>query len=212
MLRCSGSSDHALLRFLVVIISKSVFGISTAAALIATAMTCFAQSHEPATLTQQPFVCDENSCGTGSASFVSSTGHLSLQLSVAENSSVIVGSVFKNIAGTPLVNIVIDLKGTMNTTFGPYLVITYRLPAGKIAGRVIPVVHGLVSTNQTSGFTRVVFNSKNLELPDGTTIQGLELIGIGENSGGSVTVSDVTIGGAIAGKSLTTLNTCDCVP
>ena len=181
MLRCSGSSDHALLRFLVVIISKSVFGISTAAALIATAMTCFAQSHEPATLTQQPFVCDENSCGTGSASFVSSTGHLSLQLSVAENSSVIVGSVFKNIAGTPLVNIVIDLKGTMNTTFGPYLVITYRLPAGKIAGRV-------------------------------TTIQGLELIGIGENSGGSVTVSDVTIGGAIAGKSLTTLNTCDCVP
>ncbi len=100
----------------------------------------------------------------------------------------------------------------MNNTFGPYLVITYRLPSGKLAGRVIPLTQGFVSTNQATGLTRVQFNRKNLDLADGTTIQTLELIGIGENSGGSVTVSDVTVGGALAGKSLTTLNTCDCVP
>jgi hypothetical protein len=163
--------------------------------------------------TQQPFVCDENNSGTGSASFVSSAGHLSLQLNIAENSSVVVGSVFKNIAGTALTSIVIDFKGTVNETFGPYIVIIYRFPAGKVAGRVVPFSAGSVAPSPTKGgFMRTVFTAKNLELPEGTTIQGLEIIGIGENSGGSVTISDVTIGGAQTGKALNTVNTCDCVP
>lgn len=120
------------------------------------------------------------------------------------------GSTFKNLSGQALHSIAITFKGATSDTFGPYIVLTYRLPGGKSAGRVIPFSQGSLTT--VNGQTTATFTPTGLELPDNTVIQDLEIIAIGENGGGSVTISDVSVNGTLVGKLLTTLNTCDALP
>lgn len=161
---------------------------------------------------QQPFVCDEGLTGAGSASFVSSSGRFSLELTIAEQSRVQVGSVFKNVYLIPLEEIAIDYKGQTNETFGPFLVVTYKVPKGKISGRVLPFSGQPGTQSPSKGYTRISFTRKDMNLPVGTTLQGMEIIAIGENGGGSVTLSDVFINGEVVKRSLNTLNSCDVVP
>jgi hypothetical protein len=163
-------------------------------------------------ITQQPFVCDETGVGSGTATFVSSLGHFSLQLNIASTSPVEVGCVFQNVSGLPLQDISIDYQGELDTTFGPYMAITYRLPAGKLAGRVLSFSEADIGPSPSKGLSRATFDGAGLGLPQGTTIQSLEFIAIGENDGGSLTISDVFINGAATSKLLKTLNTCEFVP
>jgi hypothetical protein len=162
--------------------------------------------------TYQPFVCDENGAGTGNASFVSSLKHFSLNLSVGDASQVIVGAVFGNVSGAPPKEIVVDYRGQVNSTFGPYLLLSYYLPNAKLAGRVVPFAQAKNGNNAPEGFTRAVFRGQDMGLPEGTTIQSMEMIGIGENGAGNVTIGDVSVNGAIAAKLLSTQSTCDFVP
>jgi hypothetical protein len=162
--------------------------------------------------TYQPFVCDEALTGQGAASFVSSLKHFSLQLSVGDSPSVIVGAVFGGVAGVAPDEIVIDFKGQANTTFGPYLLLSYTLPNGKVAGRVLPFVQGKPGAGATGGFTRVVFRGADMGLPSGTTIRSMEIIALGENGGGNVTIGDITIDGVTCSKTLASLSTCEYVP
>jgi len=166
----------------------------------------------PAAINQQPFVCDESGVGSGAAIFVSSLGHFSLQLNVADSSPVEVGCVLQNVAGLTLQTVAVDYQGNIETTFGPYMAITYRLPGGKLAGRVVPFTEADIAPSPSKGLSRATFDCGNLGLPQGTTIQTLEFIAIGENDGGSVTISDVFVNDTATGKLLKTVNTCDFVP
>ncbi|HEY9775295.1 MAG TPA: hypothetical protein V6C81_16130 [Planktothrix sp.] len=170
------------------------------------------ESHAQGEPNYQPFICDESGAGSGSASFVSSLRHLSLSLSVGDNSQVIVGANFGNVQGLPPKEIVIDYRGQANSTFGPFLLLSYYLPNAKLSGRVVPFMQAKNGKDAPEGYTRAIFRGQDLELPEGATIQSMEMIGIGENGGGSVTIGDVTVNGAAASKLLSTQNTCDFVP
>ncbi len=180
------------------------------AAFFVCGAAAFGQSAPSTDPTQQPFVCDEEGAGTGSASFVNLSGHFSLQLNIVDSSPVVVGSLLKNVANTPFHSVAVKFRGAVSDSFGPYIVLTYRLPSGKSAGRVVPFDHTSMST--ANGVTTASITPTALEIPDGSTIQSLEIIAIGENSAGSVTINDVLINGSVAGKTLSTISSCDAVP
>jgi hypothetical protein len=162
--------------------------------------------------TLQGFICDEAGSGTGSASFVSSLKRLALQLSVADSSSAIVGASLGNVSGMASDEILVDYKGQVNSTFGPYLLLSYNLPNSKQAGRVVPFPEGKSVDGAPEGYARVSITGKDLGLPDGTKIQSLEIIALGENGGGNVTIADVSIDGIKATKLVGTQMSCQYVP
>jgi len=162
--------------------------------------------------TLQPFICDEDGAGTGTSQFISSIGHLWLQMAISDKSNVEVGVSFNNVSGQPLSEILVDLKGDLNNTFGPWLVLSYRLPTGKIAGRVVSFSQAKSVSGAPEGFNRIAFTGNDLGLPPGTIMRAMEIMAIGENASGSITVGDVTVNGITAGKLMNTQTTCDFVP
>jgi hypothetical protein len=172
-----------------------------------------AQDNSPAgPATLQPFICDQRGLGTGSSQFVSALHHLWLQLSISEKSDVQVGVNFNNVAGLRPAQIMIDYKGDVNDTFGPWLVLSYQLPSGKVAGKVVSFTQGQALSGAAEGFNRIAFTGDGLGLPAGTVLRALEIIAIGENASGTVTLGDVTTNGVAAGKLMNAQMTCDFVP
>ncbi|MGH9548349.1 MAG: hypothetical protein ACRD3W_03200 [Terriglobales bacterium] len=162
--------------------------------------------------TLQAFVCDDDGCSTGTAQFVGSLGHLVLNLSIAEKSDVEVGAVVKNVNGLPAGEVQVDYRGQVNADFGPHLIFTYVLPNSKVAGRVVPFVQGAPIAGAPEGYTRLSFKGIDMGMVPGTTLRSLEILGIGENGGGSTTIDTVTVNGVTAAKAMSTQNTCDYVP
>ena len=160
----------------------------------------------------QPFVCDEAGAGSGTAQFVSASGHLWLQLAIDEKSDVVIGTVFNNVQGLQLTSLVLDYKGDVNNTFGPWLVVSYKLPSGKLAGRVVPFTQASTASGAPDGYNRIAFTPSNLSLPQQVTINSLEIIAIGENSTGSISLGDITVNGAKSSQLMTTKATCEFVP
>lgn len=172
-----------------------------------------AQENNPAgPPTLQPFICDQGGLGTGSSQFVSALHHLWLQLSIAEKSDVQTGVNFNNVSGLRPTQIMIDYKGDVNDTFGPWLVVSYQMPSGKVAGKVVSLTQGQALSGAPEGFNRIAFTGEGLGLPTGTTLRALEIIAIGENASGTITLGDVTVNGVTAGKLMTAQMTCDFVP
>lgn len=162
--------------------------------------------------TLQTFICDQGGLGTGSSQFVSALHHLWLQLSISEKSDVQVGVNFNNVSGLRPSQMMIDYKGDVNNTFGPWLVISYQLPSGKVAGKVVSFTQAQPLSGAPEGFNRIAFTGEGLGLPAGTNLRALEIIAIGENASGTITLGDVTVNGVTAGKLTTPQLTCDFVP
>ncbi len=160
----------------------------------------------------QAFICDQSGLSTGSSQFITAKHHLWLQLSISEKSDIQVGVNFNNVSGLQPAQLMIDYKGDVNDTFGPWLVISYQMPSGKVAGKVVSFTQGQAVSGAPEGFNRLAFTGEGLGLSGGTTLRALEIIAIGENASGTITLGDVTVNGVTAGKLMNPQLTCDFVP